>query len=98
MAHFLSVLSYTKPSTGLATIDEYDQFKLDFERSSTGQTKSKEDVDTIKWADVAGLNAVKKALLETIELPLLYEKEMKELKIKPSKGVLLLVHLVLVKL
>jgi transitional endoplasmic reticulum ATPase len=43
----------------------------------------------VKWGDVVGLDDVKRALLETIEVPLLHEDLMKEMKIKPSKGILL---------
>ncbi|HSB46760.1 MAG TPA: AAA family ATPase [Candidatus Bilamarchaeum sp.] len=92
MAHFLQVLSYVKPSTSLAMLDTYEQFKLDFERR-VGAEKPKEEEAAkeaaVKWEDVAGLDQVKQALLEAIELPLLHEAEMKEFKVKPSKGILL---------
>jgi transitional endoplasmic reticulum ATPase len=92
MAHFNQVLSYVKPSTGLAQLDMYEQFRLDFERR-VGAEKPKEEEaakeSAVKWEDVAGLEDVKRALLEAIELPLLHEEEMKEFKVKPSKGILL---------
>jgi transitional endoplasmic reticulum ATPase len=70
----------------------YEQFKLDFERR-VGAEKPKEEEaakeTAVKWEDVAGLDDVKQALLEAIELPLLHEAEMKEFKVKPSKGILL---------
>ncbi|MEW6036007.1 MAG: AAA family ATPase [Candidatus Micrarchaeota archaeon] len=92
MNHFLQVLAYVKPSTGLAQLDTYEQFKLDFERR-VGAEKPKEEEAAkeaaVKWDDVAGLADVKRALLEAIELPLLHEEEMKEFKVKPSKGILL---------
>ncbi len=92
MAHFLTVLKQIKPSTGLARLDEYEQFRMDFERR-VGAAKPKEEEAAkeaaVRWEDVAGLDDVKKALLEAIELPLLHEAEMKEFKVKPSKGILL---------
>lgn len=93
MDHLLSVVSYMKPSTSLASLENYEQFRLDFERRIGGQTSIKKEETqkegSVKWADVAGLDDVKEALLETIELPLLHEQEMKEFKVKPSKGILL---------
>jgi SpoVK/Ycf46/Vps4 family AAA+-type ATPase len=92
MNHFLQVLANVKPSTSLAMLDMYEQFKLDFERR-VGAEKPKEEEAAkeaaVKWTDVAGLDQVKQALLEAIELPLLHEAEMKEFKVKPSKGILL---------
>jgi transitional endoplasmic reticulum ATPase len=43
----------------------------------------------VRWDDVAGLQEVRKILLESIELPLLHEDLMKEMDVKPSKGLLL---------
>ena len=92
MAHFLRVVDSVKPSTGLAQLDTFEQFKMDFERR-TGAEKPKEEATEketgTKWADVIGLDLVKRSLLEAIELPLLHEAEMKEFKVKPSKGLLL---------
>ncbi len=90
MAHLLTVLKTVKPSTSIASLESYQQFKLDFERR-VGGAKAEEEKkgDSVHWEDVAGLDKVKQALLETIELPLLHEAEMKEFKVKPSKGILL---------
>jgi SpoVK/Ycf46/Vps4 family AAA+-type ATPase len=91
-AHMLTVLDQIKPSTGLAQLDNYEQFRMDFERR-VGAAKPKEEdaakETAVRWEDVAGLDDVKQALLEAIELPLLHENEMKEFKVKPSKGILL---------
>ncbi|HLD59583.1 MAG TPA: AAA family ATPase, partial [Candidatus Bilamarchaeaceae archaeon] len=86
--HIMEVVSRVRPSTSLASMDDYDQFRLDFERR-VGAQKEEKKKDAITWDQVAGLGKVKKALLDTIELPLLHEEEMKELKIKPAKGILL---------
>jgi SpoVK/Ycf46/Vps4 family AAA+-type ATPase len=90
MQHLEKVLKYLKPSTSLAKIDEYERFRLDFERM-VGQEKIEEEKkeEVIGWNDVAGLGNVKKAFLEAVELPLLHEDLMKEYKVKPSKGILL---------
>ncbi|MBU0532813.1 AAA family ATPase [Candidatus Micrarchaeota archaeon] len=93
MNHILRTLENIKPSTGLSQLDMYEQFRLDFERRVSGATERKEEErrkeSAIKWEDVAGLDDVKRALLEAIELPLLHEEEMKNFKVKPSKGILL---------
>ncbi len=86
--HIMDVVGRVRPSTSLASMDDYDQFRLDFERR-IGAQKEEKKKDAITWDQVAGLGKVKKALLDTIELPLLHEEEMKELKIKPAKGILL---------
>jgi transitional endoplasmic reticulum ATPase len=92
MEHLLRIIGNVKPSTGLAQLEVYEQFRLDFERR-VGASKPVEEEEAkesgIKWEDVAGLDDVKQALLEAIELPLLHEAEMKEFKVKPSKGILL---------
>ncbi len=89
MDHFLQVLSFIKPSTSIASLDQYEQFRLDFERRVGAKEEEKPREEIVKWEDVVGLDAVKKTLLETIKVPLLHEELMKELKIKPSKGILL---------
>ncbi len=88
MQHLMTVVQSIKPSTSLASLETYEQFKMDFERRVGGKVEEKKEEAT-RWQDVAGLDQVKQALLETIELPLLHEAEMKEFKVKPSKGILL---------
>ncbi len=89
MQHFLTVLKTIKPSTGIAQLEDYERFQLDFERRVGAKEEVKVKEDVITWKDVAGLDDVRESLLETIELPLKHEKEMKEFKIKPTKGILL---------
>ncbi|MFA6036379.1 MAG: ATP-binding protein, partial [Candidatus Micrarchaeia archaeon] len=58
-----------------------------------GFKEPEEDLDKkarkITWKDVVGLDDVRQALLEAIEIPLLHEELMKQYKITPSKGLLL---------
>jgi len=89
MDHFLHVLQYIKPSVSIASLDQYEQFRLDFERRVGAKEEEKPREEIVKWEDVVGLDKVKQALLEAIRLPLLHEELMKEMKIKPSKGILL---------
>ncbi len=90
MSHFMKVIAGVKPSTGLAQMDMYEQFRMDFERR-TGGKKPEEDKakEVTRWSDVVGMDQVKQSLLEAIELPLKHEAEMAEFKVKPSKGILL---------
>lgn len=88
----LYVIGNMKPSVSLAHIEDYERFKMDFERRMGGKEMKKtgeEREAEIKWSDVAGLDDVRNALLETIQLPLMHEELMKEYKVKPSKGILL---------
>ncbi len=89
----LATIGHTKPSVSLAHLEDYEKFRMDFERRMGGKgrerEKAKEEKEGVRWADVAGLDEVRNALLEAIELPLMHEELMKEYKVKPSKGILL---------
>jgi SpoVK/Ycf46/Vps4 family AAA+-type ATPase len=89
MDHFMQVLRYVKPSVSIASLDQYKQFRLDFERRVGIKEEEKPREEITRWEDVVGLDKVKKTLLEAIRLPLLHEDLMKEMKISPSKGMLL---------
>lgn len=89
MAHFRRVLDSIRPSVSLEKLEEYDQFKMDFERRVAEPKKKDDKEDKVTWDDVVGLDDVRKALIEAIELPLLHEDLIKQYKIKPSKGLLL---------
>ncbi|NYZ76723.1 AAA family ATPase [Candidatus Micrarchaeota archaeon] len=89
MEHFISVLKSLKPSVTLAQLEDFERFRMDFERRVGAAEEKKPEEKEVKWEDVAGLEDVKKALLEAIEIPLLHEDLMKKFKVKPSKGILL---------
>ncbi len=82
----LDVISKTKPSVRLADLEMYERFKLDFERKR-GMHEKKEKA--VRWEDVVGLDRVKQAILDAIQLPLLHEDLLKKYKVKPYKGILL---------
>ncbi len=88
MAYFRRVLDAIRPSVSLEKLEEYDQFKMDFERR-VGEPKKEEKEDAVSWKDVVGLDDVRRAMIEAIEIPLLHEDLIKQYKIKPSKGLLL---------
>jgi SpoVK/Ycf46/Vps4 family AAA+-type ATPase len=88
MAHLTSVLKRIKPSNSLDSLENYERFRMDFERRSDAEEK-KPDEKGVRWDDVAGLEEVRRILLEAIEIPLLHEELMKEMDVQPSKGLLL---------
>ncbi len=88
MDYIMRIINNVKPSTGISQLETYEKFRLDYERRTGSEvklTKKKE----VSWEEVAGLDDVKDALLESIQLPLLHEKEMEQYGVKPSKGILL---------
>ncbi|MCX6776503.1 MAG: AAA family ATPase [Candidatus Micrarchaeota archaeon] len=88
MEHFISILSTIKPSVSISDLEEYEKFKLDFERRSAPQ-KEKGRAEKTRWGDVIGLDDVRQLLVEAIELPLLHEDILKEYHVTPIKGILL---------
>lgn len=89
MEHFSEVIKGTKPSVGLALLEEYERFKLDFERSGGKKMARKEVEKKIKFEDVADLDDVKNAMKEAIEMPLLHPEILEEFEVKPVSGILL---------
>ncbi|MBS3069690.1 AAA family ATPase [Candidatus Micrarchaeota archaeon] len=90
--HLLAALKAIRPSTTIDSLEEYEKFRLDFERrSGKVEQKPEESAQAVRWEDVAGLEKVKQSLLEAIEIPLTQKGEalMKKFRIKPSKGLLL---------
>ena len=88
MKHLTTTIKKLKPSVSLDQIDTYDKFRMDYERRSDAEEKKPDDKG-VRWEDVAGLETVRQVLLEAIEIPLLHEDVMKEMDVKPSKGLLL---------
>jgi SpoVK/Ycf46/Vps4 family AAA+-type ATPase len=86
--HFLSVLESVKPSVSISQLQDYEKFKLDFERRSA-PAKEKSRVEKTRWEDVVGLDDIRQLLIEAIELPLLHEDVLAEYKVTPIKGILL---------
>ncbi len=86
--HFISAIENMKPSTSITQIEDYETFKLDFERRAI-RDELDEKHTKVRWQDVIGLEKVIKALKEAIEIPLLHQDLVEEYGVKPSKGVLL---------
>jgi SpoVK/Ycf46/Vps4 family AAA+-type ATPase len=88
MAHLTSMIKRVKPSNSIDSLENYERFRMDFERRSDAEEK-KPDEKGVRWEDVAGLAEVRRVLLEAIEIPLLHADLMKEMDVKPAKGLLL---------
>ncbi len=86
--HLLSVLERIRPSTSLDSLSNYGQFRLDFERRSGAPPEEKKE-GAVTFEDVVGLDDVRQALREAVEIPLLHPDLMKQYKLKPSRGLLL---------
>lgn len=92
MNHFSRVIKSIRPSTTLSMLDDYERFRLDFERRvKTVEEDARKDEEgkLVKWKDVIGHQGVKNILKESIEMPLLHEELFKQYDVKPSKGLLM---------
>jgi SpoVK/Ycf46/Vps4 family AAA+-type ATPase len=87
MDDLLSAAQGIKPSTSLADIELYEKFKYDFERKRKKETKKEEGA--IGFKDVVGMDDMKEALRQSLELPIKHPELIKEYKIELSKGILL---------
>ncbi len=84
----LSVIKSMKPSTSLAQLEAYNKFKIDFERRLFEENRV-EKTEKTGASDVVGLEDVKKAVTEAIEVPLMHPELVKKYDIKVINGILL---------
>ncbi|MGC8676311.1 MAG: AAA family ATPase [Candidatus Micrarchaeia archaeon] len=89
MNDILDALKNTKPSTSLASIEEYNTFKLDFERMMHPEKQTEEAKTKITTDDVIGLDEAKKALYEAVEVPILHPDLVRKYGVEGIKGILL---------
>jgi transitional endoplasmic reticulum ATPase len=87
MSDFMDVIKRYKPSITLQMLEDYEKFKLDYERRTSAEEQVQEEQLTIN--DVGGYSQIKQELLEILEIQLKYSKLMEELKITPIRGILL---------
>ncbi len=85
----LSVISATKPSTTLAQIEEYNTFRVQFERSFYEESSVEKEDEAVKLKDVIGMDDAKSSLVNAIQTPLMHPDLMKKYDIKAIKGLLL---------
>ncbi len=89
MADVAGIIKATKPSTSLATLEKYNQFRIDYERRSHPELMEDGSEDDVKLDDVVGLEQAKKALYEAVEIPILHSSLVKKYDVKSIKGILL---------
>ena len=80
----------TKPSVTIKMLHEYEAIADQYGRRA--EKVEAEDVvarPILRWSDVAGLDSVKEALRDAIEMPLAHPELFREYGVKPSTGVLL---------
>lgn len=88
MQDFEEVIKGYKPSITLSMIEEFEKFRLDFERRGRAKEEEKRD-GTLTVNDVGGYSKVKEELMESLEMQLKYSTLMEEMKITPIRGILL---------
>ncbi|MHB8278976.1 MAG: AAA family ATPase [Candidatus Humimicrobiaceae bacterium] len=90
MSDLETAIGGIKPSVTFKMLREYEALADQYGRRSK-KIKAEEVVvkPVLSWNDVSGLENVKDALREMIEMPLTHPELFKEYNIKPSKGVLL---------
>jgi transitional endoplasmic reticulum ATPase len=88
MADIVRVVKGTKPSTSLAQLEEYNTFKLDYERRMHPE-KVVEETKRVTLDDVVDLEDAKRALHEAVEIPILHPELLKKYDIGNIKGILL---------
>jgi len=84
----LNVIAATKPSTSLSQLEEYNKFRIDFERS-LHEEPAEHKSDELELEDVIGLDDAKKAIVEAVQIPLMHPDLIKKYDIKPINGLLL---------
>ncbi len=89
MEDIMNIIHTTKASTSLAQVEEYNKFKLDFERSHGMAQKQEEGGETVSFDDVVGLDEAKKAIVEAVQIPLMHPDLIAKYDIKNINGILL---------
>jgi len=90
MQDFVSVIKRYKPSVTLQMLDEYEKFRLDYERKFRGpEIPEEEDVEKITINDIGGYDDIKKELYDLLEMQFKYYSLMEQMKIPSIRGILL---------
>ncbi len=88
MKDFLDVIRTYKPSITLQMLEDYEKFKLDFERRSSSEIEIEEKSEST-LEDIGGYDQVKADLKELLELQFFHYKLLEDLKVPPIRGILL---------
>lgn len=87
---FAVVLAGIRPSVTIKMLREYEALSSQFgRRTAPGEAEAPVATAPLTWDDVAGLEEMKDALREAIEMPLTNPELLREYHVRPTKGVLL---------
>ncbi|MEM4042457.1 MAG: AAA family ATPase [Saccharolobus sp.] len=89
MNDFIELIKKYKPSITLQMIEDYEKFRLDFERSVRKGEEENELEEKLTLDDIGGYNEIKTELREILELQLHHYKLLEQLKVPPIRGILL---------
>ncbi|MEW9491817.1 MAG: AAA family ATPase [Candidatus Aramenus sulfurataquae] len=90
MNDFMEIIQRYKPSITLQMLEDFEKFRLDYERRSRkGEDLQAEISDKITLDDIGGYDRVKTELKELLELQLKYSSLMEKMKVPPIRGILL---------
>jgi len=89
MEDFIEVIKKYKPSVSLEMIEQYEKFKMDYERKAGSDIPVTEPIEKVTLNDVGGYDQIKKELLEILEIQFKYSNLMAQMKIPPIRGILL---------
>ncbi|MFP3347017.1 MAG: AAA family ATPase [Sulfolobaceae archaeon] len=90
MEDFIEVIKRYKPSVTLQMLDDYEKFRMDYERKFKGpEIVEDENSERITLDDIGGYFNVKRELYDLLEVQLKYSNLMEQMKIPPIRGILL---------
>jgi ATPases of the AAA+ class len=89
MDDFIEVIKKYKPSVSLETLEQYEKFKMDYERKTGTDLPVTELIEKVTLNDVGGYDQMKKELFEILEIQFKYSNLMAQMKIPPIRGILL---------
>ncbi|MCQ4448373.1 MAG: AAA family ATPase [Sulfolobales archaeon] len=89
MEDFIEVIKKYKPSVSLETLEQYEKFKMDYERKTGTDLPVMELIEKVTLNDVGGYDQMKKELFEILEIQFKYSNLMVQMKIPPVRGILL---------
>nr|WP_126451364.1 AAA family ATPase [Sulfodiicoccus acidiphilus] len=89
MDDFSQVIKRYKPSITLQMLEDYEKFRMDFERRFKGRELGDEEESRLTLNSVGGYSDIKRELYELLEMQFKYTKLMEELNVTPIRGILL---------
>jgi transitional endoplasmic reticulum ATPase len=85
----IDAIKSTKPSTNLAQVEEFNRFKVEFERSLSAGGRRVERDESSGISKIIGMDDAKQAIMDAIETPLRRPDLIKKYDVKNINGILL---------